>query len=92
MIRTFKHAGLKRYFDTGKAKGIPADMAKRIQVRLNVLNRARELHDLKLPGFGFHSLQGDRKREHALTVTANYRLTFRFENSDVLDLNLEDYH
>ncbi len=92
MIRTFKHAGLKRYFDTGKVKGIPADMAKRIQVRLNVLNRARDVRDLNLPGFGFHSLRGDRKGEYALTVTANYRLTFRFENNDVLDLNLEDYH
>ena len=92
MIRTFKHAGLKRYFETGKAKGIPADMAKRVQTRLNVLNRARELRDLNLPGFGFHALKGDRKGEYALTVTGNYRLTFRFENSDVLDLNLEDYH
>ena len=92
MIRTFKHAGLKRYFETGKAKGIPADMAKRIQTRLNVLNRARELRDLNLPGFGFHALKGDRKGEYALPVTGNYRLTFRFENSDVLDLNLEDYH
>jgi len=90
MIRTFKHAGLKRYFETGKAKGIPADMAKRIQTRVNVLNRARELRDLNLPGFGFHALKGDRKGEYALTVTGNYRLTFRFENSDVLDLNLED--
>ena len=92
MIRTFKHAGLKRYFETGKAKRIPADMAKRIQTRLNVLNRARELRDLNLPGFGFHALKGDRKGEYALTVTGNYRLTFRFENSDMLDLNLEDYH
>jgi proteic killer suppression protein len=92
MIRTFKHAGLKRYFETGKAKGIPADMAKRIQTRLNVLNRARELRDLNLPGFGFHALKGNRKGEYALTVTGNYRLTFQFENSDVLDLNLEDYH
>jgi len=66
-------------------------MAKRIQTRLNVLNRARELRDLNLPGFGFHALKGDRKGEYALTVNGNYRLTFRFENSDV-DLNLEDYH
>ena len=92
MIRTFKHAGLKRYFETGKAKGIPADMAKRIQTRLNVLNRARELRDLNLPGFGFHALRGDRKGEYALTVTGNYRLTLRFENGDVLNLNLEDYN
>ena len=71
---------------------LQADMAKRIQVRLNVLNRARELRDVNLPGFGFHSLKGSRKGEYALMVNANYRLTFRFENSDVLDLNLEDYH
>lgn len=92
MIRTFKHGGLKRYFETGKPKGIRADMASRLQARLNVLNRARELRDLNLPGFGFHSLKGDRKGQYAMTVTANYRLTFRFENGDVLDLNLEDYH
>ncbi len=44
------------------------------------------------PGFGFHSLKGNRKGEYALTVTANYRLTFRFEEGDVSELNLEDYH
>ena len=92
MIRTFKHKGLKQYFETGKPKGIPTVMTKRIQVRLNVLNRAKELRDLNLPSFGFHRLSGDRKGEYALTVTGNYRLTFRFENGDVLDLNLEDYH
>jgi toxin HigB-1 len=67
-------------------------MAKRIQIRLNVLNRAKELRDLNLPGLDLHPLKGDRKGEYALTVTGNYRLTFRFENGDVLDLNLEDYH
>jgi len=57
-----------------------------------LLKRARELRDLNLPGFGFHPLKGDRKGEYGVTVTANYRLTFRFENGDVLDLKLEDYH
>lgn len=92
MIRTFRHAGLERYFETGTATGIPADMAKRIQLRLNVLNRARELRDINLPGLGFHPLKGKRQGEYAITVTANYRLKFRLENQDVLDLNLEDYH
>ena len=74
-------------------------MVSRLQVRLNVLNRARELRNLNLPGFAFHPLKGDRKGEYAVTVTANYRLTFRFEKGDVLDLKLdvldlklEDYH
>ncbi len=67
-------------------------MRKRIQIRLNALNRAKELRDLDLPGFGFHALKGDRKGEFAIKVSGNYRLTFRFESGDVLDLNFEDYH
>ena len=92
MIQTFRHDGLKRYFETGNPKGLTAEMAKRIQVRLNVLNRAKELKDIALPGFGFHPLKGDREGEHSISVTGNYRMTFRFERGDVLDLNLEDYH
>jgi toxin HigB-1 len=92
MIRTFKHDGLMRFFETGKPKGLSSDMAKKIQIRLNVLNRARELKDVALPGFSFHPLKGDRQGQYALNVTGNYRMTFRFESGDVLDLNLEDYH
>jgi toxin HigB-1 len=92
MIRTFKHNGLRRYFETGSPKSLPNNMAKRIQVRLNVLDRARELNDIALPGFGFHALKGHRKGEYAISVTGNYRMTFRFNRGDILDLNLEDYH
>ena len=67
-------------------------MRKRVQIRLNVLDRAKELRDLDLPGFDFHSLKGDRKGEFAMKVSGNYRLTFGFESGDVWDLNLEDYH
>lgn len=67
-------------------------MLKRIRVRLNALDRARDLRDLSLPGFGFHPLKGDRRGEYAIWVTGNSRMTFRFERGDVLDLNLEDYH
>jgi len=92
MIRTFKHSGIRRYFETGDPKGLAAEMVKRIQIRLNVLNRARELRDIALPGFDFHPLKGNRKGEYAIGVTGNYGMTFRFDSGDVLDLNLEDYH
>ena len=92
MVRTFQHAALKRYFETGNPQGIPSEMVKRIQIRLNALNRARELRDFNLPGFDFHSLKATRKGKYSIRVTGNYRLTFRFQNGDVLDLNLEDYH
>ena len=67
-------------------------MVKRIRVRLNALDRAKDLRDLDLPGFDLHPLRGRRKGEYAIAVTGNFRLTFRFEGSNVLDLNLEDYH
>jgi proteic killer suppression protein len=92
MIKTFKHRGLQRYFETGSPKGIPSSLKKRIRIRLNALDRAKELRDLDLPGFGFHSLKGDRRGKFAIKASGNYRLTFRFENGDVLDINLEDYH
>jgi len=67
-------------------------MVKRIRVRLNALDRAKDLRDLDLPGFKFHALKGERKGEYAIAVTGNFRLTFRFEAGNVLRLDLEDYH
>jgi proteic killer suppression protein len=92
VIRTFKHDGLRQYFEDGNSKKLSADMVKKLRIRLNVLNRAKELKDIALPGLGFHPLKRDRKGEYAIAVTGNYRMTFRFDNGDVLDLNLEDYH
>ena len=92
MIRTFKHSGPRRYFETVDPKGWAAQMAKRIQIRLNVLNRAKELRDIALPGFDFHPLKGARKGEYAIGVAGSYRMTFRFDCGDVFDLNPEDYH
>ena len=92
MIKSFRHSALKKFFEAGKAKGIPADMAKRLRIRLDFLNRATLLEDVNLPGWKLHSLKGQRKGEYAITVTGNYRLTFRFENGEAHEVNLEDYH
>ena len=92
MIKTFHHNGLKKFFETGKAKGIPSDMRKRLTIRLDFLNRATILDDLNLPGWNLHRLKGDRVDEYAIAVTGNFRLTFKFENGEVHDVNLEDYH
>ena len=92
VIKSFRHNALKRFFETGKAKGVPAEMAKRLQIRLDFLNRATILEDMNLSGWNLHSLKGQRKGEYAITVTGNYRLTFRFENGEAHEVNLEDYH
>jgi len=91
LIQSFKHRQLRRYFESSNSRGLPAEMVKRIRVRLNALDRAKDLRDVILPGFGFHPLKGDRKGQYAISVTGNCRLAVRFEDSNVLDLDLEDH-
>jgi proteic killer suppression protein len=92
LIKTFRHKGLKELFEAGKSKSIPGNMHQRIQRRLDVLDAAASIRGVNVPGFNLHPLKGDRAGEWAITVTKNYRITFRFENGDALDVHLEDYH
>lgn len=92
MTRTFRHKGLKEFFETGASKSVPTDMRKRIERRLDVLNAAQNANGVNVPGWNLHPLKGKRAGEWAITVTGNYRMTFRFENGDAFDLDLEDYH
>ncbi len=59
---------------------------------LTSLSRAQEPEDLKLPGYGLHPLTGKRKGEWSITITRNWRVTFRFDGTDVVEVNFEDYH
>ena len=67
-------------------------MRKRLELRLDVLDAAQTIRGVNAPGFDLHPLKGDHAGEWGITVTRNYRITFRFENGDALDVNLEDYH
>jgi len=92
MIKSWKHKGLKGLFLAGSKKGIRPDMADRLRRRLDVLDAANSLDAFGLPGFELHPLRGDMKGKFGIKVTGNWRLTFRFENGDVFDVDLEDYH
>jgi len=93
MIRSFWHKGLKSFFESGSRRGIQADLAKRIRVRLDVIDAALTVSDLNLPGFGLHELKGRRAGTWSdYWVSGNWRITFRFEGGDAHDLDLEDYH
>jgi len=59
---------------------------------LDALDAAASPSDLDLPGFGFHSLTGDRRGEFAVTVSRNWRITFRWQDADAIAVNFEDYH
>lgn len=92
MIKSFRHKGLKVFYDTGSTRGIRADHAKRLARILPILDRATEPGDLDYPGSGLHPLKGDLAGHWALTVSGNWRVTFRFVGSDVELLDYLDYH
>jgi toxin HigB-1 len=92
MIKSFKHKGLKRLFETGDHRGIHIHLTPRLRRQLDYLDAARNLNDMNLPGFNLHQLKGNRKGIWAITVSGNWRVTFRFEDGDASDVNLEDYH
>jgi proteic killer suppression protein len=92
MIGSFRHKGLKQFFETGSKRAIAPELAARIARRLDVLEAALELRDIDAHGFGLHLLKGERQGEWAISVSGNWRITFRFENGEALDINLEDYH
>jgi proteic killer suppression protein len=92
MIASFRHKGLKEFFETGSKRGITPDLAARIGRRLDVLQAAQELADIDAHGFNLHKLKGDRAGEWAIWVSGNWRITFRFAKGEVHDINLEDYH
>jgi proteic killer suppression protein len=92
MIRSFKHKGLKQFYHHGDARRLPPDKIGRIQELLTMLDGAQTMASMARPAFRLHSLKGALKGYWAVTVRANWRITFRFEDGQVYDVNLLDYH
>ena len=92
MIRSFKHRGLERFFGKGTTAGINAQQAQRIRLILGRLNASISPGDMKLPGLFLHELTGKRKGTWTVRVSANWRITFRFDGPHACDVNYEDYH
>jgi len=92
MIRSFRHAGLQRFFTKGERRGIPADRVSRIERMLDRLDAAKQPQDMNLPGYQWHPLKGDRKGTYAVSVSGNRRITYQFEGEHAVNVDLEDYH
>lgn len=92
MIRSFRHRGLKRFFEESDRRSLDANQVDRIRRILDRLDAAVRPEDMNLPGYKFHGLKGDRKGTYAVSVSGNWRITFRFAEGDAVDVNLEDYH
>ncbi|GLR77292.1 type II toxin-antitoxin system RelE/ParE family toxin [Aliivibrio sifiae] len=92
MIKTFKHKGLKKFFETGSKAGIQAKHDRKLRMQLAAIDTATIIDDVDLPGFKLHPLKGDRDGIWSITVNGNWRVTFEFFDGNAYILNYEDYH
>ena len=92
MIRSIRHKGLKRLYEEDDPRGVMREHVVKLRDILARLDAARSVADLNLPGFRLHALKGNLKGFWAVTVRANWRVVFRFENHDVFDADYVDYH
>lgn len=92
MIKSIRHKGLQKFFETGNTSGIQAKHAELLEDRLAALDTAQAIDDMKIPGYRLHPLKGKFKGRWSIKVSGNWRLTFEFKEGDVYVLDYEDYH
>jgi|HubBroStandDraft_6_1064221.scaffolds.fasta_scaffold1375640_2 proteic killer suppression protein len=92
VIRSFKHRGFKRLYERGDRSGIRPDLLETVERILTVLDSATTPQALDLPRYRLHPLKGDLKGFWSVTVRANWRIVFRFQEEDAFDVELTDYH
>lgn len=92
MIENFRHKGLRRLFEQGDAKALNPQHVDKIEIILGLLDVAQKIEDMNVRSFRLHPLTGDLKGFWSVTVRANWRIIFRFENGKATDVDLVDYH
>ncbi len=92
-IRNVKHKGLRRLFEDDSAAGLPAPLVDKIRKILAFLQDMETAGELQtIPSWKAHQLTGDRKCTWSLFVSKNWRITFRVDETEIIDLDYEDYH
>ena len=92
MIESFKHKGLKKFFEKGDSSKIHQVHTRRLQLILTQINAARDIRDMNFPGSNLHRLSSEKKNIWSVNVSGNLRVIFRFEDRDVYDVDYLDYH
>lgn len=92
-LRSIAHKGLRRLYEDTSSRGVSADTVDKLRKMLAFLDAMQDPEELRaLPLWKAHILTGDRKGTWSLHVTRNWRLTFRIEDDEIIDMDLEDYH
>ncbi len=92
MIKSFRHKGLRRLFETGNTSGVQASHAKRLRMQLTALDTAKHIAHMDVPGFRLHRLKGALQARWSISVNGNWRITFEFKDGNAYVLDYEDYH
>lgn len=92
MIKSFRHRGLKALYEGRTERRVAPGHVDRLRDVLAVLDRSGQPGDMDLPGFRLHPLKSELKGHHAVSVSGNWRVTFRFEDGHAVDVDYLDYH
>ena len=92
MITSFRHKGLRKYFESGSLAGIQPAHANRLKMQLAALDTAQTIEDMDIPGFRLYPLKGSERGRWSIWVNGNWRVTFEFKNGNAYILDYEDYH
>ena len=93
MIRSFANVETERLFITGRSRRLPADVVERAKRKLQLLDSATDLRDLASPpGNRLEALRCDREGQHSIRINEQFRLCFRWKNSDAYEVEVVDYH
>jgi toxin HigB-1 len=91
VIVSFRHKGLAEFFETGSSSKVAAGLRQRIRIRLDALDAAASLSELKQPGFDFHALRGKPQR-YTIHVNGPWCITFEWREGNAAHVDLVQYH
>jgi toxin HigB-1 len=92
MIISWKHKGLRLFFQKGVSSGIQAKHKNKLKIILQLLDAASQAEDLDLPGMHLHKLKGNYKGYYSVVVNGNWRVIYSFEGMDAILVDYLDYH
>jgi toxin HigB-1 len=92
VIESYRHKGLKKFAETGSKAGILPSHAERLRKLLTALDAASQPGDMNAPGYNLHPLRGNLANHWSVSVSGNWRLTFAFEEGNVILVDYRDYH
>jgi proteic killer suppression protein len=92
VIKSFRHKGLKKFYETGSVAGVQSSHKTRLRMILAAMDTSLEIGDMDVPGFKLHPLKGRLKGRWSVSVGGNWRITFEFREGNAYVLDYEDYH